>query len=114
MGYDDEVYEKILSNYELLCNIIRQSASGPKLKVDLSKIGEIINKKILTEWKKIFANGMINRGLISKIYKQFSQVSQFSCSVVSDSLRPHDSEHARPPCPSPTPRVHPYSCASSR
>ena len=31
---------------------------------------------------------------------------QFSCSVVSDSLRPHEAQHARPPCPSPTPRVH--------
>ena len=31
---------------------------------------------------------------------------QFSCSVVSDSLRPHESQHARPPCPAPTPRVH--------
>ena len=32
---------------------------------------------------------------------------QFSCSVVSDSLRPHESQHARPPCPSPTPGFHP-------
>ena len=31
---------------------------------------------------------------------------QISHSVVSDSLRPHESQHARPPCPSPTPRVH--------
>ena len=31
---------------------------------------------------------------------------QFSCSVVSDSLRPHESQHARSPCPSPTPRDH--------
>ena len=31
---------------------------------------------------------------------------QFSRSVVSDSLRPHESQHARPPCPSPTPGVH--------
>ena len=31
---------------------------------------------------------------------------QFSCSVVSDSLRPHESQHTRPPCPSPTPGVH--------
>ena len=31
---------------------------------------------------------------------------QFSRSVVSDSLRPRESQHARPPCPSPTPRVH--------
>ena len=35
-----------------------------------------------------------------------SSAVQFSHSVVSDSLRPHESQHARPPCPSPTPRVH--------
>ena len=39
---------------------------------------------------------------------------QFSRSVVSDSLRPHELQHARPPCPSPTPRVHPYSRPSSQ
>ena len=39
---------------------------------------------------------------------------QFSHSVVSDSLRPCELQHARPPCPSPTPGVHPNSCASSR
>ena len=36
---------------------------------------------------------------------QFSSV-QFSRSVVSDSLQPHESQHARPPCPSPTLGVH--------
>ena len=41
---------------------------------------------------------------------QFSSV-QFSCSVVSNSLRPHESQHARPPCPPPT---HWDSCPSSR
>ena len=44
---------------------------------------------------------------------QFSSV-QFSCSVVSDSLRPHESQHSRPPCPSPTPRVHSDSRPSSQ
>ena len=39
---------------------------------------------------------------------------QFSHSVVSDSLRPHESQHARPPCPSPTPQVHSDSHPSSR
>ena len=39
---------------------------------------------------------------------------QFSRSVVSDSLRPHESQHTRPPCPSPTPGVHPDSCPSSQ
>ena len=43
----------------------------------------------------------------------FSSV-QFSRSVVSNSLRPHESQHARPPCPSPTPRVHPDSRPSSQ
>ena len=37
-----------------------------------------------------------------------------SHSVVSDSLRPHELQHARPPCPAPTRRVHPDSCSSSQ
>ena len=40
-------------------------------------------------------------------------VSQFSRSVVSDSLQHHELQHARPPCPSPTPGVHSDSCPSS-
>ena len=43
----------------------------------------------------------------------FSSV-QFSHSVVSDSLQLHEQQHARPPCPSPTPRVHPNPCPLSR
>ena len=44
---------------------------------------------------------------------QFSLV-QFSCSVVSDSLRPRESQHARPSCPSTTPGIHSDSCPSSQ
>ena len=44
---------------------------------------------------------------------QFSSV-QFSCSVVSNSLWPHELQHARPPCPSPTSRVHSDSRPSSQ
>ena len=44
---------------------------------------------------------------------QFSSV-HFSRSVVSNSLLPHESQHARPPCPSPTLGVYPNSCPSSR
>ena len=43
-----------------------------------------------------------------------SQFSQFSCSVMSDSLWSHELQHARPPCPSPTPGVHPDSRPSSQ
>ena len=46
------------------------------------------------------------KGVISSV--------QFSRSVVSDSLRPHEPQHARPPCPSPTPGVHPDSRPSSQ
>ena len=44
----------------------------------------------------------------------FSSVKSLSHSVVSDSLRPHGLQHARPPCPSPTPGVYPNSCPLSR
>ena len=43
----------------------------------------------------------------------FSSV-QFSCSVVSDCLWPHGLQHARPPCPSPTPGAYSNSCPSNR
>ena len=39
---------------------------------------------------------------------------QFSHSVISNSLWTHEPQHARPPCPSPTPRVHPNPCPLSR
>jgi len=45
--------------------------------------------------------------------RRFSSV-QFSRSVMSDSLRPHESQHARPPCPSPTPGIHSDSRPSSQ
>ena len=44
----------------------------------------------------------------------FLPVSQFSRSVVSDSLQPHGLQHARLPCPSPTPRAYSNSCPLSR
>ena len=39
---------------------------------------------------------------------------QFSCSLVSNSLQPHEPQHARPPCPSPTPGIYPNSCPLSQ
>ena len=53
-----------------------------------------------------------NIPLFSHSSLQFSSVP-FSLSVVSDSLRPHESQHDRPPCPSPTPGVYSNSCPSS-
>ena len=50
-------------------------------------------------WREIYSNNFLS--------------VQFSRSVVSDSLRPHELQHARPPCPSPTPGVHSDSHPSS-
>ena len=63
-----------------------------------------------------------SRGKNSKIWSICHRCSlplhissvQFSRLVVSDSLRPHESQHTRPPCPSPTPGVHPDSCPLSQ
>ena len=49
----------------------------------------------------------------SSLKPPFSSV-QLSCSGVSDSLQPHGLQHARPPCPSPTPRIYSNSCPLSR
>ena len=78
----------------------------------------VVYYKYLVDWWKTPFPGYIPeqsyyiycKDLISKM---FSSV-QFSCSVVSDSLRPHESQHARLPCPSPTPRDYQNSCPSSQ
>ena len=52
-------------------------------------------------------------GRTQLVCDQLEAPVQFSCSVVFDSSRPHGLQHARPPCPSPTPRVHSNSCPSN-
>ena len=60
-------------------------------------------------------NSYMKRVGVTSVSKYTKMASvQFSCSVMSDSLRPHESQHARPPCPSPTPRVHSDSCPLSQ
>ena len=53
----------------------------------------------------IFLNKVVSQRFISV---------QFSRLVMSDSLRPHEPQHSWPPCPSPTPRVHPNPCPLSQ
>ena len=48
------------------------------------------------------------------LFTNFSISVQFTRSVVSDTLRSHEPQHARPPCPSPTPGVYPNSCPLSQ
>ena len=47
-------------------------------------------------------------------YPYYPSSVQFNCSVVSNSLRPHESQCTRPPCPSPSPRVYSNSCPLSQ
>ena len=70
------------------------------------------NKTNVTRNKKgnyILIKGSIQQEDITPI-----RPDQISRSVVSDSLQPHESQHARPPCPSQTPGVHSDSCPSSQ
>ena len=54
-------------------------------------------------------------GTTNAMHMSLSKLSiQFSCSVMSYSLQPHEPQHSRPPCPSPTPRVHSDSRPSSK
>ena len=63
--------------------------------------------------KCLFLNKLLCTAAMLTIYWSTHSV-QLSCSVVSDCLQPHESQHTRPSCPSPTPRVHSNSCPLSR
>ena len=97
------------------------SLEGLMLKLKLQYFGQLMrrtdsSKKTLmlgkiegrrSEWQRMrWLYGITDSMGISSV--------QFSHSVVSDSLRPHEPQHARPPCPSPTPRVHPNPCPLSQ
>ena len=69
-------------------------------------------RQFFTIWGYSMRCGILRS--ISGLYPLDASSVQFSCSVVSDSLRPHESQHTRPPCPSSTPRVHPNSCPLSQ
>ena len=79
--------------------------SAESEKVVSISIFALVTKKV--KWGKHSKKGASGSSSV-----QFISV-QLSCSVGSDSLRPHEWQHTRPPCPSPTPGVHSNSCPSS-
>ena len=87
-----------------------------KFREELTPILFKLFQKIAEEGK--LPNSSYEATIIKKPEKDVTQKrirsDQFSHSVVSDSLRPHESQHARPPCPSPTPGVHSDSRPSSQ
>ena len=60
--------------------------------------------KISIYWKDNSEVPSVTISIIEQDWWREIKNVQFSCSVVSDSFRPHESQHARPPCPSPTPK----------
>ena len=71
--------------------------------------------KISHWFENISGNKFQDTNFVTSRYNYPNMASvQFSPSVMSDSLQPHESQHTRPPCPSPIPGVHPNSCPSSR
>ena len=71
--------------------------------------------RIRHDWSDlaVAAAAALPRSFVQSYFFNFLSSVQFSCSVVSDSLRPHEVQHSRPPCPSPTLRVHSDSHPSS-
>ena len=62
-------------------------------------------ESVLIRWMQL--EPIIQSEVSQKEKHQYSiRSDQISCSDMSNSLRPHESQHARPPCPSSTPRVH--------
>ena len=138
LRYADDTTLMAESKEELKSHLMKMKEESEKvvLKINSQKT-KIMESGLITSWQidgetmetvtdfiflgsKITADGNcsheIKRCLLleRKAMTSLVQFSQFSHSVVSDSLWPHESKHARPPCPSPTPRVHSNSCASSR
>ena len=99
----------IPSNHLILCcSLLLLASIFPSIRVFSSE--SALHIRWPKYWSFSFSISPSNQysGLIS-FRIDFISV-QFSHSVMSDSLRPHELQHARPPCPSPTPRVHPNPC----
>jgi len=76
----------------------------------MGSLSEVVQQRYRNSW--IYAQAAFCQSLNAAHYCLRSD--QISRSVVSNSLRPHEPQHARPPCPSPTPGVHSDSRPSSQ
>ena len=97
------------SNQSILKDISPEYSLEALSKLKLQYLGHLMRRTDSLEKTLMLGKieGMRRRG------HQFSSI-QFSRSVVSDPLQPHESQHVRPPCPSPAPGVHSNSRPSSR
>ena len=92
----------------------------PQNKGHIQTESERLEKDISCKWRPnkagvaILISDKMDFEIKAKNWKKRSHSVQFSRSVMSDSLQPHEPQHARPPCPSPTAGVHPNPCPLSR
>jgi len=114
----DSIFNKrCWENWTVICKRIKlELFLTPCTKINLKWIKDINARpetiKLLEENLGRILNDINQSKILYDPPLQFSSVL-FSSSVMSNSLRTHESQHSRPPCPSPTLRVHPDSCPSS-
>ena len=137
LRYADDTTLMVESEEELkhLLMKVKEESEKVGLKLNIQKT-KIIASGLISSWKidgetmetvrdfiffssKITADGDCSHDIKRRLLlgrKPMTNLSsvQFSRSVVSDSLRPHESRHARPPCSSPAPGVHSNSHPSSQ
>ena len=125
----DILYSKIIAFCLRVCAarislFLRESCYSHRLKYGTSHLQHLFSFK-MNESTKLRGSGYTNQhgehldtftDMAEGYLETNSTVlySQFSRSVVSDSLRPHEPQHARPPCPSPTPGIYPNPCPLSQ
>ncbi|CAM9981678.1 unnamed protein product [Rangifer tarandus platyrhynchus] len=95
-----------------MCIEIYSSIIHSSQKVETIQMDEKINKMCYIH--KEYYSVTKKDGVVIHVTWINLENIQFSHSVMSDSLRPHELQHARPPCPSPTPGVYSNSCPLSR
>ena len=124
--YTEELYKKDLQDcilspclFNFYAEYIMRNAGLEDTQVGIKIAGENINNLRYADDTTLMAESEEElKSLLMKVQEESEKVGfssvQFSRSVMSDSLRPHESQHARPSCPPPTPRVHSNSRPSSR
>ena len=101
LGWEDPMEKGMETHYSIVAlRTLRTEEPGG--------LHSIVSQRVGHDWSDLACTQ------VNTFTERYSKVSKFSHSVMSDSLQPHGLQHARPPCPSPTPGVYSNSCPLSR
>ena len=107
-----EKYSVLSTQHQVLCIILEVNPSAPDEPLDNCNPSDILTT---TSWEVLSHSCPTKPLLNTWPTESVRDISvQFSHSVMSDSVQPHEPQHTRPPCPSPTPGVDPNSCSLSQ